>query len=282
LFSLFYKYFSSTIKHGYEYQKYITGDLHSPEIYAEKKTSENIPDNATMIHDITAGSSGFQCSETLQHSTAESAGDPLPEQKFTLDTADDVDAISCDEGSFDDHFKSPETALHSKSDGPSVNGVTESDTPPVLFDSDIGNIIGKSGEECTNTHLLNPYRGGLQDNDAQGQSDPFPKQIEKKVTSPDDVSCDDHFLSGKDQIELTAPPGKLGIQIDTSSSGFPIVYGIREDSPLVGLVCIGDILVSVDGESVTKCPAAVISSIINARANNLSRVLVFVRNKNGI
>ena len=87
----------------------------------------------------------------------------------------------------------------------------------------------------------------------------------------DEDSFDEQFSTPETRIEIHAPPGKLGVIIDTASGGHPIVNSIKETSPLADRVRVGDILISVDGETCTGLTASQASS-------NPRRVLVFVRN----
>jgi len=46
--------------------------------------------------------------------------------------------------------------------------------------------------------------------------------------------------------KVRAPPGRLGIIIDTSLEG-PKIVDIKEDSPMVDLLKTGDIITSING-----------------------------------
>jgi len=80
------------------------------------------------------------------------------------------------------------------------------------------------------------------------------------------------------QIEVNAPPGKLGVIIDADRDGQLKVNSIKSSSPLADLIRVGDILKSVDGESTVGLTAHGASSLISSKADNPRRVLVFIRN----
>lgn len=80
------------------------------------------------------------------------------------------------------------------------------------------------------------------------------------------------------QIEVNAPPGKLGVIIDADKDGQLRVNSIKSSSPLAELIRVGDILKSVDGESTVGLTAHGASSLISSKADNPRRVLVFIRN----
>jgi hypothetical protein len=76
--------------------------------------------------------------------------------------------------------------------------------------------------------------------------------------------------------EIRAPPGKLGMVVDTPNGSVPIVRAIKPDSVLYGTVCIGDRLISVDHKDVTSMTALDVSNLISIKQNQ-HRLLVFCR-----
>lgn len=81
-------------------------------------------------------------------------------------------------------------------------------------------------------------------------------------------------------FEVRAPPGMLGMVIDTPNGGVPVVRAIKPDSILTGRVQIGDRLISVDHQDVTSMTALEVSNLISVKSNR-QRLLVFVRLTNG-
>ena len=55
--------------------------------------------------------------------------------------------------------------------------------------------------------------------------------------------------------EITAPPGKLGVVLNTSEKG-PVVQSVAPGSPLEGMVWPGDVVISIDGIKARKMSAA--------------------------
>ena len=47
-------------------------------------------------------------------------------------------------------------------------------------------------------------------------------------------------------LDVYAPAGKLGVIIDTPGDGAPMIHFIKEISPVVNKVHVGDLLVAVD------------------------------------
>ena len=78
------------------------------------------------------------------------------------------------------------------------------------------------------------------------------------------------------RFDVTVPPGKLGIVMDNSPSGTPMVYAVKPESVLAGDVQVGDLLLSVDQEDVTVMSAIQVSKLISLK-NDKERELVFGR-----
>jgi hypothetical protein len=106
-----------------------------------------------------------------------------------------------------------------------------------------------------------------------GQEDPF---------FSDDSSFEEQYQDGEIQINVRAPPGKLGMVIDTPSGGMPVVHAIKDSSVLAKEVKVGDRLLSVDGEDCTCMSAMQVSKLISQRAQNSSRAFVFSRSRGRI
>jgi hypothetical protein len=77
-------------------------------------------------------------------------------------------------------------------------------------------------------------------------------------------------------FEVRAPPGKLGMVVDTPNGGVPIVRAIKPDSVLNGSVQIGDRLISVDHINVTSMSALEVSNLISLKQHQ-QRLLIFCR-----
>jgi len=78
-------------------------------------------------------------------------------------------------------------------------------------------------------------------------------------------------------IDVIAPPGKLGVVIDTPNNGPPVVHAIKDTSALVDQLQVGDKLVAVDDEDVRLMTAIKVSKLISRKSTNPSRKLTVVR-----
>jgi len=87
----------------------------------------------------------------------------------------------------------------------------------------------------------------------------------------------DQMYGEEEQIDVMAPPGKLGVVIDTPMDGVPMVHAIKDSSVLADRIRIGDKLVEVDGEDTTEMSAIRVSKLIASKALNPQRHMVFLR-----
>jgi hypothetical protein len=73
--------------------------------------------------------------------------------------------------------------------------------------------------------------------------------------------------------EILAPPGKLGIVIDTTLDG-PVVHKVNENSPLQGKVFKGDIITSINGIDTRAMKASAITGIMVRTAHEQRNLTV--------
>jgi hypothetical protein len=72
---------------------------------------------------------------------------------------------------------------------------------------------------------------------------------------------------------VMVPPGKLGITIDTSR-GTPVIYSVDPDSPVIGKLNPGDVVLAVDDVETSSMVASAIADLIAAKAAHERRFLV--------
>jgi len=78
-------------------------------------------------------------------------------------------------------------------------------------------------------------------------------------------------------IHIFAPPGKLGVVIDTPDDGAPVVHAVKDTSVIADRIVVGDKLVAVDDEDVRSMTAIKVSKMISRKGANASRKLTVVR-----
>jgi len=102
---------------------------------------------------------------------------------------------------------------------------------------------------------------------------------EESEVFSDEGSFEEQFCSTEKLITVEAPPGKLGVVIDTPDGSGPTVHAIKETSVLADHILIGDLLISVDDEDTTMMTAVEVSKLIGRKSANPKRTFVFVRSK---
>lgn len=101
-------------------------------------------------------------------------------------------------------------------------------------------------------------------------------------TYGDNGSYDDHLRNSGNNVKeeilhIFAPPGKLGVVIDTPDDGAPVVHAVKDSSVVVDKVQVGDKLVAVDDEDVRTLTAIKVSKLISRKSANPSRKLTILR-----
>jgi C-terminal processing protease CtpA/Prc len=72
-----------------------------------------------------------------------------------------------------------------------------------------------------------------------------------------------------------APPGPLGIVIDTSPEG-PIIHSMKTTSPLLGLINQGDLIVGLDGIDTRSMTAATLTRLMAKRSQQAQRKITLL------
>jgi len=76
----------------------------------------------------------------------------------------------------------------------------------------------------------------------------------------------------KDQLyDVYAPPGPLGIIIDTTPEG-PTIHSLRPKSQLVGLVSPGDSIVELDGVNTRNMTAATFTGLMAEKSESERKI----------
>lgn len=81
----------------------------------------------------------------------------------------------------------------------------------------------------------------------------------------------------EETFDVIAPPGMLGLILETRDDGIPMVNQIKSSSVLCGQVEVGDRLVAVDDQDVTIMLAGQVSRLIAAMKDKPERKLTLMR-----
>jgi C-terminal processing protease CtpA/Prc len=98
----------------------------------------------------------------------------------------------------------------------------------------------------------------------------------------EDASFDAHYQDPNATVkevalEVWAPPGKLGVVIDTPNDGAPVVHAIKDSSVIADKLQVGDRLIAVDDEDVQSMTAIKVSKLISRKSANATRKLSIIR-----
>jgi hypothetical protein len=85
-----------------------------------------------------------------------------------------------------------------------------------------------------------------------------------------------------EMVQIFAPAGKLGVEVDTLENGGPVyVSSISKNSPLLGRIFLGDIIVAVDNIDVQRLVADNVAKILLVKSTNTRRMISVFRKFEG-
>jgi len=163
--------------------------------------------------------------------------------------------------------------------GPSIPGDS-----PLYGDRSIGTVDYDYSKAYEDRDHSVSYAGGTLGSDTQDFSFPANAGATGAALGPydDDGSFGDQYQNSAGKVKeeilhIFAPPGKLGVVIDTPDDGAPVVHAVKETSVVVDKVKVGDKLVAVDDEDVRTLTAIKVSKLISRKSANPSRKLTILR-----
>ena len=105
-------------------------------------------------------------------------------------------------------------------------------------------------------------------------------ELEKKVAEKIKLGNTNSIISHNDRVKRSciAPPGKLGVFIDTTKCG-PVIHNVKESSPMFGMLFTGDQIVAIDDRDVRSMTAAAVTKIMTKRAGYNRKITVLSDNR---
>lgn len=88
-------------------------------------------------------------------------------------------------------------------------------------------------------------------------------------------------LKREEMLEIYAPPGLLGVVIDTPGGASPVVHAIKDTCPIRREIYVGDKLVAVDDVDVRNMTAVDVSKLISKKSGQAKRKLTVIRSARG-
>jgi len=184
------------------------------------------------------------------------------EVKETNDYASEIDVDSRYEistlGDPLPHHMHEQESLGTREDSFSLQGM----------DYDYTKAYGASGSTSTPGEVQSSSAGTSTGMQIPGDDDTFGEQYVPSA-------------SEEKRFDVEAPPGMLGLVLETSADGVPTVHAVKASSALAETVKIGDRLLTVDGEDVTVMLASEVSRLIAVKRDNSARHMTFARRPRG-
>jgi hypothetical protein len=142
-------------------------------------------------------------------------------------------------------------------------------------DYDYSKAYGGAGD----TSVVSSVGGTLGDNTQRtpGEIEASTLATRQALGASYDAEAQYREESREEVIVIDAPPGKLGVVIDTPDDGAPIVHAVKDSSVIAHLIQVGDKLVAVDEVDVRSMSAIKVSKLISRKSANPSRKLTVVR-----
>jgi hypothetical protein len=75
--------------------------------------------------------------------------------------------------------------------------------------------------------------------------------------------------------DVFAPPGAIGIVVDTTKHG-PAVHALKRNSPMLGLINPGDLIVGLDDEDARGMTAATLTRLMASKSNQKERKITLL------
>ena len=89
------------------------------------------------------------------------------------------------------------------------------------------------------------------------------------------IAPSDNLQSGALAYDVFAPPGAIGIVVDTTEKGC-IVHSLKKSSPMQGLINRGDLIIALDDFDVRNMSAASLTKLMAKKSKQSERKFTLV------
>ena len=100
-------------------------------------------------------------------------------------------------------------------------------------------------------------------------------QIPKSISGSPQRSISSALKATMEEHDIEAPPGKMGIVIDTTLEG-PMIHTVKPGGPMAGKMFAGDIIVKINGEETKAMNSTAINAIM-VKTSGSTRYLTVLR-----
>jgi hypothetical protein len=129
--------------------------------------------------------------------------------------------------------------------------------------------------KTTNDSWNGTLRGGMTEASGKEKQPPRAPTTRLQNQARQRRSSYESVLRKPGLYDVLAPPGPVGIVVDTSSKG-PKVHSLKSSSPMVGLIAPGDLIVGLDDEDTRKMNAATLTKLMAQKANQKERKITLL------
>jgi hypothetical protein len=103
---------------------------------------------------------------------------------------------------------------------------------------------------------------------------------QRTVTPTDEIEIPkqmsyDSMTNRAGLYDVFAPPGAIGIVVDTTKFG-PAVHALKRNSPMLGLINPGDLIVGLDDEDARGMTAATLTRLMASKSNQKERKITLL------
>lgn len=199
-------------------------------------------------------------------------GDDNTDAGRTFNTLEKIySGESGDQMSFQSYGYSLDDGIVSKQSGPA--SLEEPSDPLGEFRSGFDSDGSDGPLDVSLSPANDSVYSGLTNEDASYR--PMTREKKPSMNQDDVIDEENPFLHGETLYERVciAPPGKLGVVIDTTKMG-PVVYQVKDGSPLEGVVFPGDRIMAVDDIDTRGMTASNITKIMARKADSERRITV--------
>eukprot|EP00977_Amphora_coffeiformis_P022178 scaffold10570_cov176-Amphora_coffeaeformis.AAC.28 len=129
------------------------------------------------------------------------------------------------------------------------------------------NLVKKTSEQ------LNGNISGKQN--TQPPRAPVARPVAVAQGTDNQRSSYDSVLRKPGLYDVLAPPGPIGIVVDTTGNG-PAVHSLKNTSPMIGLIAPGDLIVGLDDTDTRGMTAATLTRLMAQKANQKERKITLL------
>ena len=137
-----------------------------------------------------------------------------------------------------------------------------------IDEKDTSTMHAGTAVKLLNGRKTNTYRKLVIQRGSTGDSNTV---IANPVSTPTIRSID-----GEKYI-VVAPAGKLGVILDNPDDGAPVIHTVKDTSPMLGKINVGDRLVNIDDVDVSGFTPAQVVQLLSTKSTNPERLLTMMR-----